>query len=138
RPLDIQRRVHAVHAFSQLPEAAALAAANKRVSNILDKLDADFEFGEVDARLLQDPAEQALATRMTELATVSSGHLQHGAYAEALSCLAELQAPVDAFFEHVMVNTEDDALRSNRLNLLYTLRQTFLQVADISQLVVAR
>ncbi|MDO8860080.1 glycine--tRNA ligase subunit beta [Haliea sp. E1-2-M8] len=138
RPLDIQRRVYAVHAFSQLPEAAALAAANKRVSNILDKLDAGFEFGEVEVQLLTDPAERALAARMADLASVSSGHLRHGAYTEALSCLAELQAPVDAFFEQVMVNTDDDALRRNRLNLLYTLRQMFLQVADISQLVVAR
>jgi len=138
RPLDIQRRVYAVHAFSQLPEAAALAAANKRVSNILDKLDSGFEFGQVSEQLLQDPAEQALVARMADLASVSSGHLGSGAYAEALSCLAELQAPVDAFFEQVMVNTEDDTLRRNRLNLLYSLRQLFLQVADISQLVVAR
>lgn len=138
RPLDIQRRVYAVHAFSQLPEAAALAAANKRVSNILDKLESGFEFGEVDTQLLQDPAEQALAVHMADLASVSSGHLDKGAYAEALSCLAELQAPVDTFFDQVMVNTEDDAMRRNRLNLLYTLRQLFLQVADISLLVVAR
>lgn len=138
RPLDIQHRVHAVHAFSQLPEAAALAAANKRVGNILDKLDTGFEFGEVNARLLKDPAEQALAARMAELEGVSSDHLEQGAYTEALSCLAALQAPVDAFFEQVMVNTEDEALRHNRLNLLYTLRQLFLQVADISQLVVIR
>lgn len=138
RPLDIQHRVYAVHAFSQLPEAAALAAANKRVSNILDKLESGFEFGEVDTQLLQDPAEQALAVHMADLASVSSGHLDKGAYAEALSCLAELQAPVDTFFDQVMVNTEDDAMRRNRLNLLYTLRQLFLQVADISLLVVAR
>lgn len=138
RPLDIQRRVYAVHAFSQLPEAAALAAANKRVSNILDKLESGFEFGEVDTQLLQDPAEQALAAHMADLASVSSAHLNNGTYAEALSCLAELQAPVDAFFDQVMVNTEDHALRRNRLNLLYTLRQLFLQVADISLLVVAR
>ena len=138
RPLDIQRRVHAVHAFSQLPEAAALAAANKRVSNILGKLESGFEFGEVEPHLLQDPAEQSLAEHMALLTNISRAHLDRGAYTEALSCLAELQAPVDAFFEQVMVNTEDEALRRNRLNLLYLLRQIFLQVADISQLVVAR
>jgi len=138
RPVDIQRRVYAVHAFSQLPEAAALAAANKRVSNILGKLEPGFEFGEIETELLQDPAEQSLAARMTELASVSRAHVDQGAYTEALSCLAELQTPVDAFFDQVMVNTEDDALRRNRLNLLYTLRQLFLQVADISLLVVAR
>jgi glycyl-tRNA synthetase beta chain len=138
RPVDIQRRVYAVHAFSKLPEAAALAAANKRVSNILGKLEPGFEFGEIETELLQDPAEQSLAARMTELASVSRAHVDQGAYTEALSCLAELQTPVDAFFDQVMVNTEDDALRRNRLNLLYTLRQLFLQVADISLLVVAR
>ncbi len=138
RPLDIQRRVHAVHAFSQLPEAAALAAANKRVSNILGKLEPGFDFGEVDAQLLADPAERDLHAQMAQLDGVSSRYLVDGAYTEALSCLAALQTPVDAFFEQVMVNTEDEALRRNRLNLLYSLRQMFLEVADISQLVVTR
>ncbi len=138
RPLDIQRRVYAVHAFSKLPEASALAAANKRVGNILDKLDPGFDFGRVDRERLVDPAEQALAERMADLEKVSSEHLERGAYTEALSCLAALQVPVDAFFDQVMVNTEDETLRSNRLNLLHGLRQLFLQVADISQLVVSR
>jgi glycyl-tRNA synthetase beta chain len=134
RPLDIQRRVHAVHAFTQLPEAAALAAANKRVGNILDKLEAGHEFSAVDKALLAEPAEQALAEKMAQLAAVSAAHLAAGAYREALACLAALQAPVDAFFDSVMVNTEDAALRHNRLNLLHNLRGLFLQVADISQL----
>lgn len=134
RPLDIQRRVHAVHAFTQLPEAAALAAANKRVGNILDKLEDDHRFAAVDQTLLEEPPEQALAERMAQLAAVSADHLAAGAYREALACLAALQGPVDAFFDSVMVNTEDAALRHNRLNLLHNLRGLFLQVADISQL----
>ncbi|QIB67618.1 glycine--tRNA ligase subunit beta [Kineobactrum salinum] len=134
RPLDIQRRVHAVHAFTQLPEAAALAAANKRVGNILDKLEADHRFAAVDQALLAEPAERDLATKMAQLAMVSAEHLATGAYREALACLAALQGPVDAFFDCVMVNTEDAALRHNRLNLLHNLRGLFLQVADISQL----
>jgi glycyl-tRNA synthetase beta chain len=138
RPLDIQRRVHAVHAFSRLPEAAALAAANKRVSNILDKLEAGHSFSEVSADLLVEPAEKALATEMGRLAGEAAGHLKQDEYSEALACLAGLRAPVDAFFDGVMVNAEDPALRQNRLNLLKTLRDTFLQVADISQLVVAK
>jgi glycyl-tRNA synthetase beta chain len=127
-----------VHGFSQLPEAAALAAANKRVSNILDKLEDGFRFGEVRSDLLQDAAEQALAERLAVLGSESEGHLANGAYSEALSCLAALQGPVDAFFDEVMVNTEDPALRGNRLNLLHSLRQRFLRVADISQLAVPR
>ena len=138
RPLDIQRRVLAVHAFSRLPEAAALAAANKRVGNILDKLEDGFAFGEVRDDLLQDPAEQALAERLATLGSTSEAHLAAGAYSEALSCLAALQGPVDAFFDDVMVNTEDAALRSNRLNLLHSLRERFLRVADISLLAVPR
>lgn len=136
RPLDIQRRVHAVNAFRQLPEASALAAANKRVSNILGKLEEGFEFTEVSARLLVEPEEKALADKMVHLARVSGEHLKKGAYREALTCLAVLQSPVDAFFDGVMVNAEDDALRRNRLNLLHNLQNLFLQVADISQLAV--
>ncbi len=138
RPLDIQRRVYAVHKFSQLPEAAALAAANKRVSNILGKLEADHPFGEVSQQLLSEPAEQALAQQLQALAGSSAALLQSEAYSEALTELASLRAPVDAFFDDVMVNAEDEALRNNRLNLLKSLRELFLQVADISQLVVAR
>tara|TARA_R110000772_G_scaffold48719_2_gene111273 strand:+ start:21900 stop:23987 length:2088 start_codon:yes stop_codon:yes gene_type:complete len=138
KPLDVQRRVLAVHAFSQLPEAAALAAANKRVSNILDKLEDGFRFGDVRSDLLQDPAEHTLAERLAVLGGESEGHLADGAYSEALSCLAALQAPVDAFFDEVMVNTEDPVLRGNRLSLLHSLRERFLRVADISQLAVPR
>ncbi|WP_116368478.1 glycine--tRNA ligase subunit beta [Parahaliea mediterranea] len=136
RPLDIQRRVHAVHAFTQLPEAAALAAANKRVANILDKLEAGHNFTEVSADLLQQAQEKALADALSTVGADSARHLEQGAYTEALAALAALREPVDAFFDGVMVNADDNALRNNRLNLLNALRQRFLQVADISQLAV--
>jgi glycyl-tRNA synthetase beta chain len=138
QPLDIQRRVHAVHAFSKLPEASALAAANKRVSNILGKLDPGHAFGEVSASLLVEPQEKELTTQLSTLTGVAHGHLSDGRYTEALACLAGLREPVDAFFDSVMVNAEDEALRANRLNLLKALRDLFLQVADISQLVVGK
>lgn len=138
RPLDIQRRVHAVHAFTQLPEATALAAANKRVSNILEKLDSAHPFGKVSANLLVEPQEQALAQQLESLAGVCQGYLENDQYAEALASLASLRATVDAFFDGVMVNAEDAELRNNRLNLLKDLRDLFLQVADISQLVVSK
>ena len=138
RPLDIQQRVLAVHAFSQLPEAAALAAANKRVSNILGKLDDNHEFGNVSTNLLEEPAEKALQEKLGALSEVASDHLARGEYREALASLAGLREPVDQFFDGVMVNADDESLRNNRLNLLKALRDQFLEVADISQLVVAR
>ncbi|TXS93712.1 glycine--tRNA ligase subunit beta [Parahaliea maris] len=138
RPLDIQRRVHAVHAFTQLPEAAALAAANKRVANILGKLDAHHQFGEVSANSMVEPQEKALAEALDRVGGESAAQLEQGAYAQALAALAALREPVDAFFDGVMVNAEDETLRNNRLNLLQALRQRFLQVADISQLAVGK
>jgi len=138
RPLDIHHRVVAVHAFAQLPEAAALAAANKRVSNILGKLEDGHTFGAADPGLFAQAQESALAERMAELADTSGSHLASGEYTEALSCLAGLREPVDAFFDGVMVNAEDEALRNNRLNLLKGLRDLFLGVADISQLAVGK
>ncbi len=138
RPLDIHRRVLAVNSFSQLPEATALAAANKRVSNILGKLEAAHRFSEVSADLLVAPEEQALALQLQSLAEDCERLLGEGAYGEALSSLARLREPVDAFFDGVMVNVEDPALRNNRLNLLKALRGLFLQVADISRLAVAK
>ncbi|RLA53029.1 MAG: glycine--tRNA ligase subunit beta, partial [Gammaproteobacteria bacterium] len=138
RPLDIQRRVHAVHAFTQLPQATALAAANKRVSNILGKLDGDHQFGDVSADLLVEPEEKALSEQLKVLAKTCQAHMDNEEYTEALACLAGLRTAIDAFFDGVMVNAEDPALRNNRLNLLKDLRDTFLQVADISQLVVSK
>jgi len=138
RPLDIQRRVHAVHAFSALPEAAALAAANKRVSNILDQLETDYRFLEVSTDLLVEPQERDLADCLARLGEVARDHLSRGEYGEALASLAGLRGPVDAFFDGVLVNAEDLELRRNRLSLLKALRDLFLQVADISQLVVGK
>ncbi|CAA0115088.1 Glycine--tRNA ligase beta subunit [Halioglobus japonicus] len=138
RPLDIHQRVQAVHAFTQLPEAQALAAANKRVSNILDKLDSAHSFGEVSTNLLVEPEEKALSESMQALSTSFQQYLERDEYSQALNSLASLRAPVDAFFDGVMVNAEDEALRHNRLNLLKQLRDLFLGVADISLLAVAK
>ncbi|MFK7975295.1 MAG: glycine--tRNA ligase subunit beta [Halioglobus sp.] len=138
QPLDIHRRVLAVHAFSQLPEAQALAAANKRVSNILGKLDAGHQFGEVSTNLLAEAEEKGLSKSLEALSKESSRSLSSGDYTAALSALAGLRGPVDAFFDGVMVNADDDALRNNRLNLLKQLRDQFLAVADISQLAVTK
>ncbi len=136
RPLDIHRRVQAVNVFAQLPEAQALAAANKRVSNILGKLDDGHLFGAVDTALFAEPQEQALADTLATLGESARTHLGQGAYTEALTALAGLREPVDAYFDGVMVNADDEALRNNRLNLLKTLRDLFLEVADISLLAV--
>jgi glycyl-tRNA synthetase beta chain len=138
RPLDIHRRVQAVHTFSALPEASALAAANKRVSNILGKLESDHTFSEVSANLLLEEQEKTLHHALSAVEGIFASHLEKGEYAEALAALADLRAPIDAFFDDVMVNADDEALRTNRLNLLKDLRDKFLQVADISLLVVAK
>ena len=138
RPLDIQRRVAAVHAFSLLPQAQALAAANKRVSNILGKLDGAHSFNDVSANLLVQPQEKVLLGCLEDLSNTCRKHLERDEYTEALSCLAALREPVDAFFDDVMVNVEDAPLRDNRLNLLKRLRDLFLEVADISLLVVSK
>jgi glycyl-tRNA synthetase beta chain len=138
RPLDIHRRVQAVHAFSQLPQAQALAAANKRVSNILGKLDSAHSFGEVNTDLLVEPQEKALAQTLEALASRCRHYLSQGEYAGVLTALAELREPVDAFFDDVMVNVEDPLIRKNRLNLLKRLRDLFLDVADISLLAVSK
>ncbi len=139
RPLDIQQRVYAVHAFSQLPEAQALAAANKRVSNILDKVDSGEQVpDEVRKDLLREPAEQSLYESLTRLSGLAGSHLERGEYRQALASLAALREPVDRFFDDVMVNVEETDLRLNRLGLLKQLRDQFLDVADISLLAVSK
>ncbi|MHA7816459.1 MAG: glycine--tRNA ligase subunit beta [Pseudohaliea sp.] len=134
RPLDIHRRVHAVHAFSEMPEAEALAAANKRVANILAKAGENDTAAAVDPARFTEPAEGALWDALREAGAASAAQLAEGAYREALAALATLREPVDRFFDEVMVNAEDPALRGNRLALLHVLRQHFLAVADISLL----
>jgi len=133
-PLDFDRRVKAVETFRQLPEAGALAAANKRVSNILAKQSDSAAHDTVDASLLQDPAEKALAEQISQQAGIVLPLFENGDYAAALRSLAELHQPVDHFFDEVMVMADDEAIRNNRLALLNRLRNLFLRVADISLL----
>jgi glycyl-tRNA synthetase beta chain len=137
-PLDIHRRVHAVHAFTSLPQAPALAAANKRVSNILDKQAAELKAGEVSQHLLLEEAEKELAQQLAGKRASVSALLEDSRYTEALASLADLQPAVDRFFDEVMVMAEKDDLRQNRLKLLKSLRDQFLQVADISLLAVGK
>ena len=137
RPLDFDRRVKAVEAFRQLPEAQALASANKRVSNILTKQGGDSIGETVDASLLRDSAEKALAAQVDQQADKVLPLFENGDYASALSSLANLREPVDNFFDEVMVMADDEAIRNNRLALLNRLRNLFLRVADISLLPAA-
>ena len=134
QPLDFDRRVRAVENFRQLPEAQALAGANKRVSNILTKQGGDSIGETIDDSLLQDPAEKTLAEQIRKQADTVIPLFEKGDYATALSSLANLREPVDRFFEEVMVMAEDDATRNNRLAMLNSLRSLFLRVADISVL----
>ena len=133
-PLDIYQRILAVNAFTSLPEAATLAAANKRVSNILQKQDAAVLAGAVNTQLFEDEKEKALWATLTELEEKTSPLIAQGNYTEALSTLAGLREPVDAFFDSVMVMADDDALRINRCRVLAKLRDVFLEVADVSLL----
>ncbi|MFT7337698.1 MAG: glycyl-tRNA synthetase beta chain [Marinobacter maritimus] len=137
RPLDFDRRVKAVEAFRQLPEALALAGANKRVSNILSKQAGEHVGETVNSDLLQDAAEKTLATQVNQQAEKVLPLFEQGNYASALRSLASLQEPVDSFFNEVMVMAEDDAVRDNRLALLNRLHNLFLRVADISLLPAA-
>lgn len=135
-PLDIHKRVLAVHSFTQLPEAASLAAANKRVSNILSKsADSTAVHNVVDEALLQEAAEKNLAQALKDKATTVAPLFATRDYTATLASLADLREAVDAFFDQVMVMAEDEKLRTNRLALLAQLQALFLQVADISQLV---
>ena len=129
---DVRRRLDAVRAFAALPQAAALAAANKRITNILKK--ADQVQPEVKLELLQETAEQALYQAMQDLAPQAQQQWVQGDYTASLKTLAALREPVDTFFEDVMVNAEDAALRLNRLGLLQQLHQAMNRVADLSRL----
>ncbi|MDH3900269.1 MAG: glycine--tRNA ligase subunit beta [Gammaproteobacteria bacterium] len=137
RPLDFDQRMRAVKAFRNLPESESLAAANKRIGNILRKA-ADLKIetypAKIDAVLFKEPAEKELSNTIKELDNVVSPMFIKRDYTNALCKLAALQAPVDRFFDDVMVMDEDTALRDNRLALLSALSKLFLQVADISRL----
>ena len=132
RPADFDARVRAVSHFRTLDSAEALAAANKRVSNILAKADA--AIGEINLTACVEPAEKALAEAVLALRTEVQPLIAKGDYTAVLDKLANLRVPVDSFFDNVMVNAEDPALRQNRLAILNTLQGLFLQVADISVL----
>ena len=132
RPADFDARVRAVSHFRTLDSAEALAAANKRVSNILAKADA--AIGEINLTACVEPAEKALAEAVLALRIEVQPLIAKGDYTAVLDKLANLRAPVDSFFDNVMVNAEDPALRQNRLAILNTLQDLFLQVADISVL----
>ncbi len=129
----IPKRLSAVRAFATLPEAPALAAANKRVGNILKKAGGTVE-PRINESLLIEPAEIALANALKTVAPLADSAWAAGNYTANLQALAALKAPVDAFFEHVMVNAEDPALKANRLGLLATLHAQMNRVADLSRL----
>lgn len=133
KPADFDARVKAVSHFRTLDEAAALAAANKRVSNILAKSTETLN-DSVRASVLKDAAEIQLATHLVVLRDKLQPYFAAGNYQEALVELAALREPVDAFFDNVMVMADDAEVRVNRLTLLSKLRELFLQVADISVL----
>ena len=132
RPADFDARVRAVSHFRTLDSAEALAAANKRVANILAKAEGDI--GAIDVALCVEPAEHVLAQSVLSLAKEVQPLIAQGEYTAVLDKLAGLRQPVDNFFDNVMVNAEDAKLRQNRLAILNTLQGLFLQVADISLL----
>ncbi|SUT95735.1 glycine--tRNA ligase subunit beta [Actinobacillus lignieresii] len=133
RPADFDARVRAVSHFRTLDSAEALAAANKRVSNILAKVEGEIST-EIDRTLLVEAEEKALAEQVISLQTELAPAFANGEYQTALDRLASLRETVDNFFEKVMVNAEDANLRRNRQAILNNLRNLFLQVADISVL----
>lgn len=125
--------LNAVQHFSRLAEAPALAAANKRVGNILKKVEGEVN-AEVNANLLQEPAEIALNEALSKVKPIADSAFERGDYTASLQSLAALKTPVDAFFDNVMVNADDPDLKANRLGLLATLHQAMNRVADLSKL----
>ena len=130
---EVPQRLEAVRAFSALAEAPALAAANKRVGNILKKIEGNVE-AQINDVLLQEPAEKALASTLAKIKPEADALFESGDYTNSLKALAALKAPVDDFFDNVMVNADDPALKANRLGLLATLHQAMNRVADLSKL----
>lgn len=133
RLADVQKRLEAVRAFAALPEAQALAAANKRVSNILKKAEEAVQ-PQVNAARLVEQAEKDLFAALQAVAPKAEQLLAESDYTANLQALAALRAPVDAFFEHVMVNADDAALKANRLGLLASLHGAMNRVADLAKL----
>ncbi len=133
RPLDIEQRLKAVNHFRQLEEAESLAAANKRIGNILKKIEGKLP-DKINNKLLVDTEEKQLFEKLTGLQQQVTDQVNNGEYQKALSQLATLRRPVDDYFDHVMVMVDDDKLRNNRIALLNNLHQLFLKIADISKL----
>jgi glycyl-tRNA synthetase beta chain len=130
---EVPRRLAAVRAFAGLPEAPALSAANKRVGNILKKAEGAVD-SRVDIALLKERAEAALHEALQRVQPEADAAFEQGDYTASLQALAALKTPVDAFFDGVMVNADDPALRANRLGLLATLHTAMNRVADLSRL----
>lgn len=130
---EVPQRLEAVRTFATLAEAPALAAANKRVSNILKKIDGEVT-ANIDEALLQEPQEKALAAALAQVKPEADKHFERGDYTASLQALASLKAPVDDFFDNVMVNADDAALKANRQGMLATLHQAMNRVADLSKL----
>jgi glycyl-tRNA synthetase beta chain len=133
RLLDFDKRIQACRTFRQLPEAQSLAAANKRIGNILKKTDQAIPETVEETRLAED-AEKQLAAQLEQMNRSVVPLLDAGDYTPALKTLAGLRDVVDLFFDKVMVMVEDDKLRANRLALLQNLSRLFLRVADLSRL----
>ncbi|HNF88537.1 MAG TPA: glycine--tRNA ligase subunit beta [Thiobacillaceae bacterium] len=129
----VPKQLAAVRAFTALPEAASLAAANKRVGNILKKAEGEVR-ASVDAALFQEAAEHALHAALADVEPLAHAAFSAGDYTASLQVLAALKAPVDTFFDQVMVNADDPAVRANRLGLLAGLHQAMNRVADLAQL----
>ncbi|SFK67682.1 glycyl-tRNA synthetase beta chain [Nitrosomonas aestuarii] len=130
--MDIPKRLEAVRAFEKLPEAASLAAANKRVHNILEKSENSDE--PINTSLLKEPAEAALFETLQSVKSQADRAFDAGHYTQSLQTLAALKEPIDIFFDNVMVNTDDANLRTNRLSLLRLMHQAMNRVADLSKL----
>jgi glycyl-tRNA synthetase beta chain len=133
RPRDFDQRIKAVSAFRALPEAASLAAANKRVGNILKKSQVEVS-ASVDTGLLQEDAEKALHKLLATLRPEVEALFDTGDYEQALRRLSALREPVDSFFDAVMVMVENEAIKNNRINLLAQMSALFLRAADLSRL----
>lgn len=130
---EVPQRLEAVHTFASLAEAPALAAANKRVGNILKKIDGEVT-AKIDNALLQESQEKALAAAIAKIKPEADKLFEAGNYTASLQALAGLKNPIDEFFDNVMVNAEDPALKANRQGLLATLHQAMNRVADLSKL----
>lgn len=132
-PIDFSKRIEAVRAFAALPAAESLSAANKRIQNILRKMEGEWPL-EVDPKLFEQSAETQLWQAIEALREQVSSQIAERDYTQALTTLAQIREPVDQFFDQVMVMAEDEALKRNRLAMLNQIHQLFLAVADISRL----